>query len=134
MKNIPLCRSFTYYVNPLSTSVTELGTKSHPYKELDSVFVELMNYHTHADRIITVNILEDSTVYILKPTYISNITEVIFKPYSVNTAIARKAKIVMVNSKTPIIPPAMPTKFSILGKSHQRVLHRYSKQGLSIFR
>ena len=80
-----MCRSFEYYVNPDSSSVVELGTKEHPYKSLGYVFVELLNYHSHSDRNITVNIMEGTTNYLMiGNNNIVNITQVIIQPYSEN--------------------------------------------------
>lgn len=114
LSNIALCRKFDYYVNPLSTKVSELGTKSYPYKELDSVLVEIMNFHSNSDRTINVYIMEDSTVYIQKQRYILNITSVNFLPYSQTSNSANKAKVVFTESEDPIIPPSMPSKFNIM--------------------
>ena len=42
-------RSFEYYVDPLSTSMIELGTKEHPYRTIESVNLEIINFHSHTD-------------------------------------------------------------------------------------
>jgi hypothetical protein len=112
---IPLWRSFVYYVNPLSTSVVELGTKAHPYKELSPVFVELMNFHSHTNRNISVFIMEFSTVYINTMSII-NITSVHFESYSNTNLKAGKAQIIGIKSDSKIVHPSMPTKFHILSK------------------
>ena len=122
LQSIQLCRSLTYYVNPLSTSVTELGTQKHPYKELESVLVELMNFHAHTDRNISVMIMEQSTVYIKATNIIANITQVSFESYSENNLDAQKARIVGVKLSSRIVPPAMPSKFNILGRLQVIVL------------
>ena len=83
--NWSVCRSFEYYVNPDSSSVVELGTREHPYKSLGYVFVELLNYHSHSNRNITVNIMEGTTNYLMiGNNYIVNITQVTIQPYSDN--------------------------------------------------
>ena len=112
--NIPLCRSFTYYVDPSSMSTTELGTSEHPYKELNSVFVEILNFHSHSDRSITVRILEGTTAFLLKSSYIINTTEVIMEPYFRNSSIGNNPKIIGVESIDAITPPGVPTRFHIL--------------------
>ena len=114
--NIPLCRSFTYYVDPTSESNTELGTSDHPYKELNFVFVELLNFHSHSDRNITVRILEGTTAYLFKRSYIINTTEVVMEPYFRNSSIGNNPKIVAVESVDAITPPGVPTRFNILSK------------------
>jgi len=112
--NIPLCRSFTYYVDPSSMSTTELGTLQHPYKELNSVFIELLNFHSHSDRSITVRILEGTTAFLLKSSYIINTTEVIMEPYFRNSSIGNNPKIIGVESTDAITTPGVPTRFHIL--------------------
>lgn len=94
----------------------ELGTKNHPYKELDSVFVELMNFHTNTDRNITVYLMEASTSYLRVTAYVSNITHVSFEAYSEKSLSPKKARIVGVQSSNNIVPPGMATKFNILSK------------------
>jgi hypothetical protein len=103
-------------VNPRSTSSTELGTQAHPYKDLESVFVELMNFHSHSDRNITVYIMEYSTVFASVMTHITNITQVHFESYSKVSITPSKARIVGVRHASKIVAPSMPTKFSILSK------------------
>ena len=116
LHNIPLCRSFTYYVNPLSTSPVELGTKQHPYKELQSVLTDLISFHTNSNRTITVYLMEDTTNFILTPSYISNITQVNFLTYSSKSTPPSSAKIVGVELESAVVPPAISSKFNILGR------------------
>jgi hypothetical protein len=58
--------------------VTELGTEDHPYKDINSVMIELLNYHSHSDREINVYLKEGSTNFLFKETHIINITQVNF--------------------------------------------------------
>ena len=55
--NKPVCRDLNYYINPSSQQIIELGTKTYPYKNIGLPFVEILNYHSHSNRTITVNIL-----------------------------------------------------------------------------
>ena len=100
----------------MSSSAAELGTQSHPYKDLESVFVELMNFHSHSDRNIKVFIMEASTVYASTMTHIVNITQVSFESYSEVNIVPNKARIIGVKQASKIVLPSMPKKFSILGK------------------
>jgi hypothetical protein len=109
-------------VNPRSTSSTELGTQAHPYKDLESVFVELMNFHSHSDRNITVYIMESSTVFASVMTHITNITQVHFESYSEVSITPSKARIVGVKHASKIVVPSMPTKFNILSKDSIDIL------------
>ena len=56
--NMPICRDFEYYVNPDSDSIIELGTKDYPYKHIAYAFVEVLNYHSHSDRNLTIYLME----------------------------------------------------------------------------
>jgi len=103
LNNIPIWRSFTYYVDSSSDSVTELGTYDHPYKDLSSVFVELFNFHSHSDRSIIIKVHEDTTNYIMQGTYILNITNVLIESYSKTSSVPYKAKIVAVYTTSFIV-------------------------------
>ena len=117
MHSIPVCRSFTLYVDPSSTSVIELGTIDHPYKEFESVVAELMNFHTHNDRSINVYIMEETINYWLQSSsYVSNITSLNLQVYSKIRASPNHANFVGVKSSSHRVAPGMYTKFSILGK------------------
>lgn len=123
MHSIPLCRSFKYYIDPTSTSVVELGTKDHPYKDFESVLVELLNFHTHNDRTINIYILEDTITYwVLADSYFSNITLVNVQSYSRVRANSSKANIVGVTSYSNRVAPGVPSKFNILGKTVVNIL------------
>jgi len=122
--NIPLCRSFTYYVDPTSESNTELGTFEHPFKELNSVFVEVLNFHSHSDRNITIKILEGTTAFLFKRSYIINTTEVIMEPYFKNSSFGTNPKVIAVESAEAITPPGVPTRLNILSKIFIFILDR----------
>ena len=113
LKNIPLWRSFSYYVNPLSTSQTELGTKQHPYKDINYALAEIFNFHSGTNRSISLYIMEDTTNYIMSNSYINNMTLLTILPYSVTGTTTNKAKIVGVDSTTKMIKYSMPTKMII---------------------
>ena len=82
-ENRPICRSFKYYVNPDSESVVEFGTKAYPYKNLSFVFVELLNYHSHHDRNISIFVKENTQNYFyVDNNFIVNITLVEMLSYS----------------------------------------------------
>ena len=94
--NRSICRSFQYYVNPNSDDVVEFGTFDHPYKSLGYVFVEILNYHSHNDRNITVSVMENTTNYIMaESSYIVNVTKVTIKPYSKDLSIEPNRAIIV---------------------------------------
>ena len=102
-------------MNPLSTSTAELGTKSYPYKEIDSAFVEITNFHFHSERSVNVFVMEGSTVFVKSPTYIVNITNVHIESYSEKGNVKGMARLIGILNETKIIPQATPTMFHILG-------------------
>jgi len=98
-------------------SISELGTYEHPYKELNSVFVELLNFHSHSDRNITIKILEGTMTFLHKNSYIINTTRVSIEPYIKTVSLGINPKIIAVDSTDAIIPPGVPTRFNILSKT-----------------
>ena len=48
VNGINFCKSFDYYVDITSDQTIELGSKAYPFKDLHSVFIELVNYHAHS--------------------------------------------------------------------------------------
>ncbi|CAI2369723.1 unnamed protein product [Moneuplotes crassus] len=114
LQSIPICRDFEYYVNANSQSPVELGTEQHPYKDIQSAFTEIMNFHSHSERNVTVYVLEETTVFASSPTYFVNMTHVQMEAYNDGSSIRRLARMVGVIEKSKIISPAMPTKFRIL--------------------
>ena len=44
---LKFCRSFDYYVDVVSDQTIELGSREYPFKDLQSVFVEIANYHSN---------------------------------------------------------------------------------------
>ncbi|CAI2387268.1 unnamed protein product [Moneuplotes crassus] len=120
LHSIPLCRSLTYYVDPQSESTVELGTRQHPYKELDSALVEIVNFYSHSERIVTVLVQEGASVYVDSPTYIVNMTGVVFDTYSDWTDHPGFARMVGVMNSSKIIPPPLTTKFNILASKEKK--------------
>ncbi|CAI2371351.1 unnamed protein product [Moneuplotes crassus] len=133
LNNVPLCRSFVYYVDPLSASPVELGTLQHPYKELESVLVELMNFHTNNGRSITVNIMESSINYItVSNTIISNLTSVRFQSYSKVNSDPNLAIIEALDADSKRIQAGVPTKYNILGNKDSLIESKiYTNSGFS---
>ncbi|CAI2364488.1 unnamed protein product [Moneuplotes crassus] len=114
LQNIPVCRSFEYFVNANSKSPVELGTKEHPYKDIEAAFSEIMNFHSHNQRNMTVYVMEKSTVFVNSVTFFVNMSHVLIETYNENMLNLGLARMVGIKNGSKIIPPAMPTKFSIL--------------------
>ncbi|CAI2367407.1 unnamed protein product [Moneuplotes crassus] len=121
LRSMPVCRDFEYYINPNSQSPVELGTQQHPYKDIQSAFVEIMNFHSHSDRNVTVFVMEGSTVFASSPTYFVNMTHVQIESYSDRVQAPRLARMVGVIEKSKLIAPGFSTKFNILVS--QTLLH-----------
>ena len=80
---VDMCRPLSYYVNPDSEQMLELGTIEYPFKDINLVLVELQNQHQHTDRVIDIYVIEETdnymTVDLMK---IVNITQVIIDTYT----------------------------------------------------
>ena len=67
------------YVNKLSPSLIELGTRIHPYRSLKSVFFELLVQYSNKDILVTIYIAEGQRHYLEDGwNYILNITNLTF--------------------------------------------------------
>ena len=116
LDNVPLWRSFTYYIDFSSESVTELGTIDHPYKELRSAFVELFSFHSHTERDITIKIREETVNYIPDQSIILNITNVQLESYSKTSEEPKRAEAIVVELESDIVLPTTLTRYKILRK------------------
>ena len=92
----------------------------HPYKELSYVFVEILNYHSHTDRNLTVNLMEGTVTYFgLKQGNIVNMTNVSMSPYSMTSSEPEKATIVIKDEIEIVKSPS--TIFNIMKAFEQRI-------------
>ena len=110
-------------MNPNSQSLVEVGTRLHPYKDLESVFVEILNFHSDQERNLTVYVMEGTTVFGVSPIYISNVTHVQVESYTDTNLEGGIARLVGLTNSSKIISSTFPTKFNILGKNF-RVISR----------
>lgn len=82
---LKVCRKLEYYVNPLSESILELGTRKYPYKTVNLVLMELFNFLSDIESTITVKISLASYHYLdYGNVLMYNMTNVIFEPYNIN--------------------------------------------------
>ena len=92
----------------------------YPYKELSYVFVEILNYHSHTDRNLTVNLMEGTVTYFgLKQGNIVNMTNVSMAPYSMTSSEPEKATIVIKDEIEIVKSPS--TIFNIMKAFEQRI-------------
>ena len=96
--------------------------------------VEIMNFHSHSDRTINVFVMEYSSIFLKTTNVIANITMVHFESYSDASTNAAKARVVGVKKDDKIVAPAIPTKFSILSKSHVSDSYFHYLSCLTVFR
>ena len=109
----PYCRGFNYYVNSESLEVVELGSRRYPYKSLNLVFVELLNYFSHKDVTINVYIMERTTNYIQEAhNYLINTTQVNLLPYSNSGTSPEYATLILTDATVTLLDPK--TKFTLL--------------------
>ena len=77
-----MCRPLTYYVNPNSEQMMELGTIEYPFKDINLVFLEIFNVHQHTDRTINIFVMEATDSYLsFDFIKIINITQVNIDTY-----------------------------------------------------
>ena len=118
--NRPICRDFEYYVNPDSDSIIELGTIDHPYKKISYAFVEILNYHSHTDRNLTVYVMEYTRNELpIGTANVVNITNIDIRPYTNRSVDADKATIVGVDEANIVADPS--TSFSIIKSYELRI-------------
>lgn len=115
---IPIWRSFEYFVNVESLSTIELGTRAHPYKDIESVFAEIINLHSNYERNVTVLIHKGTqTEMLIKKAYMYNMHNVSLISYSDNSEMTRRPLIIGVESSTVSKMYAKSTAFNILKNS-----------------
>ena len=118
----PICRGFNYYVDSGSTQTIELGTINYPYKSIELVFVELLNYHAHSNRTINVYMKENTVnELLLSKNYIINITSVNFKAYS-SSSTSVPAKAVLIMKDEDVTMMSGQTQFSIIKNTELKKL------------
>ena len=80
---INMCRPLTYYVNPDSEQMMELGTIEYPFKDINLVFLDILNIHQHTDRTINVFVMEATDSYLpFDVIKIVNITQLNIDTYT----------------------------------------------------
>ena len=90
-------------MNPDSESIVELGTKDYPYKQLSYVLVEILNYHSHENRNVTIYLMEGtSNILGFKQANVVNITNVSIVSYSLSSSRPERA-IILIKDKESIM-------------------------------
>jgi hypothetical protein len=78
-----------YHVNPASESTLELGTRTHPYKNINLPIVEIFNFLSNFDGEIVIKLSKSSDHFIRHAfVALNNITSVVFEPYNSNQKVA----------------------------------------------
>ena len=92
-----ICRTNDYYVNPNSEKNIELGTKQYPFRDINLVFIELMNEFSNTNTLINIYVMKDSYNYIgLEMIRLKNITSVNIESYSDDTTDSDKRAIFII--------------------------------------
>ena len=113
-----ICRPLQYYVDVDSDSIVELGTRDHPYKDLKSVFVEVLNLHTNTDRHVNVHVKENTINYMYtEHNYIISVANLTLTTYSDESNIAGKATVMAYDTDQTQAVYTMPTKFNVMVNS-----------------
>ena len=94
--NIPICRDYEYYINPDSDKIVELGTIDHPYKHISYVLIEVLNYHSHSNKNLTIHLMEYTRNEIAEnAANIIDITNVEIRPYTLRSVNPDKAHMLL---------------------------------------
>jgi hypothetical protein len=116
-----ICRSGEYYVNSESTDILELGTKDHPFKSMNQVFSEILNYFFQIQRLKLMFLLKRILKLLLKMinNYVINITSVAITSYSDGSELSEKATLI----PTDILQTSLSSKtaFNILQNTDLRL-------------
>ena len=62
LKNIPVWRDPTYYIDPSSLKSIELGTLKYPFKKIGLSTMEVLNFISHSNKNVTIYIKEGSVI------------------------------------------------------------------------
>ena len=62
LKNIPIWRDTTYYIDPSSLKSIELGTLKYPFKKIGLSTMEVLNFISHSNKNVTIYIKEGSVI------------------------------------------------------------------------
>jgi hypothetical protein len=107
------CIPLDIYVDPGSAKIIELGTKLYPFKSLMLAFVEILNFHSHTDRNITVYVKESTTLYANQDSlYSINLDSVIIQTYSSGLTNARSSSIIFTDTGVNIF--SKKTRFNLI--------------------
>ena len=113
-----ICRPLQYYVDVDSDSIIELGTRDHPYKDLESVFVEVLNLHANTDRHVNVHVKENTINYMYtEHNFIISLANLTLTTYSDESNIAGKATVMAYDTDQTQAVYTMPTKFNVMVNS-----------------
>ena len=100
-------------MNTESQEIIELGTNSFPYKNIGLAFVEILNFHSHTKRNVTIFLKEYTTNYMSQTqNYIVNMTEVIIDSYNDSPSNPEKAILFGVKEKINLL--SITTIFNLL--------------------
>ena len=63
LKNIPIWRDTTYYIDANGLQPIELGTLKYPYKKIGLATMEILNFISHSNHNVTIYIMENNLIY-----------------------------------------------------------------------
>ena len=97
-----------------------MGTIEYPYKQLAFAFVEVLNYHSHSDRNVTIYLMEYTRNELpLNIGHVVNMTNVDILPYTLRSSDPDKATIVGMDEREIVSSPS--TSFNILKSYELRI-------------
>ena len=116
-QGIPIWKSLNIYVDPTSSSIIELGTKSDPYKNLVLAFLDALNIFSHQNVTLNIFVKENTVLPVtIGSMYIINISKVNLVTYTDSGTNPRQATIVY--SDSPVVLLSNRTLFNILSSAN----------------
>ena len=132
LRNLKLCRSLDYYVNPKSSEIVELGTQQYPYKNIALAFLEVLNYHSFSTRTVNIYLMENTTNYLMQNTnYVIGMTLVNIESYSVISSTPSRATVYGIGYSIPVFSSTTIT--NILADSTLRLTQIITPGKLSCY-
>ena len=116
-QGVPIWKSANIYVDPTSSSIIELGTKSDPYKNLVLAFLDALNIFSHQNVTLNIYVKENTILPVtIGSMYIINTPKVNIAVYTDSGTNPRQSTIVFLDTSIALM--SKRTLFNILSSAN----------------
>ena len=116
-QGVPIWKSTNIYVDPTSSSIIELGTKSDPYKNLVLAFLDALNIFSHQNVTLNIYVKENTILPVtIGSMYIINTPKVNIVTYTDSGTNPRQSTIVFLDTSVALM--SKRTLFNILSSAN----------------